>query len=63
MIILLIAAIIWFLLGACGFIFWWTRDYEFTSFEAPFAFCAGFTGPLAWAIGYAIHGKKRTKIV
>lgn len=46
----------WWLIGATGFIYWWTDDYDLTPKVLPLVAGVGLIGPLAWVAGYAIHG-------
>jgi hypothetical protein len=47
----------WLAVGAWGFVYWWTSDYDFTRSEVPWAlFVGGALGPLAWPFGLVIHG-------
>lgn len=46
---------IWWAIGAGGFIYWWTRDYDFTGPEVFLCAWAGTMGPFAWPIGALIH--------
>jgi hypothetical protein len=46
----------WFALGAGGFVFWWTRDWDLTVAEVPLMLLVGFAGPIAWVIGWILHG-------
>jgi prepilin signal peptidase PulO-like enzyme (type II secretory pathway) len=47
--------IIWYIIGATSFIYWWTREFDFTTTELLFALMAGILGPLAFFLGYSIH--------
>lgn len=51
--------IIWFLSGAFSYIYWWTTEYDFTTSEIPVVIIMGFTGILAFGIGWMVQGKKR----
>ena len=66
--IIILLVIGWFLIGFCSFIYWWTKDYNFTTNNIRFAFFASFFGPFSFIAGWTIHGnfnkivikKKRT---
>jgi len=49
-------AISWFGLGASGFIYWYTKDYDFNLEQTPIALAVSFMGPLSWSLGWMIHG-------
>ena len=70
--IFLLYATLWYAIGVASFIYWWTNELDFTSSNIPLAMIIGFAGPLAFPIGFLIHGnhsesrtntilKKRTK--
>lgn len=46
----------WWIIGAAGFIYWWTREYDFTADLITLLIGCGLVGPLAWIVGYTIHG-------
>jgi len=53
-----IIAALWYSSGVCGFIWWWTRDYDLTLGDIGFMLFVGLCGPGAWVMGWGIHGKK-----
>lgn len=57
MIEIIIIAIIWYAIGVFSFIYWWTKDYDFTPSEIPMALGAGLAGVFTFWLGYCIHGK------
>jgi len=59
----IIILLIWLILGASGFIFWWTKDNDFVVADVPITLFAMFAGPFAWAIGFFIHGLNKEKIL
>ena len=46
----------WYLFGVWGFIFWWTKNYDFEVSSLMTAILVGFCGPFAWGLGYLIQG-------
>lgn len=46
----------WFALGASGFIFWWTKDYDVTVADVPKIAVISVVGIFTWAIGFFVHG-------
>lgn len=57
MIVLLI--FLWWIVGAGSFIYWWTKYLDFTvGEELVVAVIAGVFGPLAFLIGWMVHGDK-----
>ena len=49
--------VLWVAIGMASFIYWWTRDLDFTSGEIPLAIAAACFGPLCWIMGWSLHGK------
>ena len=54
MILLCLAA--WLIIGAFGFIYWWTKDEDLTNNEVVLIVGGALAGPLARIVGYTIHG-------
>jgi hypothetical protein len=52
----IIIGLIWYISGCYSFIYWWTMDFSFTKREFPVCACAGLIGPLAFIVGFLIHG-------
>ena len=48
--------ILWFISGAASFIYWWTKEYDFTWDYVPLMVVSGVCGPLAFFIGWCVHG-------
>lgn len=63
--IILLIVLVWYTVGVGGFIFWYTSEYDFLATDILLACIAGFTGPVAWLLGWSIHGKlgKQDKIL
>jgi hypothetical protein len=55
-IIILISIILWFVIGYKSFVYWWTKDWDYTSDDVPMAALASVGGPISFFIGKAIHG-------
>ena len=49
--------LVWWLLGMRSFIFWWDKQFDFSKKEYGLCFMVGFIGPLAFLVGWHIHGK------
>jgi hypothetical protein len=54
--IILISIILWFIIGYKSFVYWWTKDWDYTSNEVSMAVMASIGGPISFFIGKAIHG-------
>lgn len=54
---LIIIILIWYIIGLFSFIYWWTRDYNFTTKELPTCLFASILGPITFLVGAGIHGK------
>ena len=48
--------IIWLLVGAASFAYWWTKESDLTSEEIPLMLVVSIAGPFAFLIGYLVHG-------
>jgi len=53
--------LIWYLIGASGFYYWWTQDSDLTTKELHLLILCGFMGVLSWIMGWRIHGKTNIK--
>lgn len=53
----MIYVIIWLVLGMSGFIFWYGKENDITTVDLVVALSISTVGPLAWLIGFIIHGK------
>lgn len=53
----IIYIIAWYLIGCLAYIYWWTRDYDFTAEDALVMVGVSTLGPLVWVIGWFIHGR------
>ena len=57
--LIIILALIHFLTGFYSFVYWWTKDHDFTTDDIWFALLFGsLFGPLSFIVGWSIHGKK-----
>jgi len=57
---IILMVIIWCATGTGSFIYWWTRDHDFTlGVEVLIAFGCGIVGPVAFLLGWSIHGGKK----
>jgi len=57
MYIAFIIGILWYMIGMRGFIFWWRSELDLTGYSLPTMTVAACLGPLAWIVGYFIHGR------
>lgn len=48
--------IAWWLSGFLSFVHWHRRDFDVTASVLPIAAAAGLIGPLAFPVGWWIHG-------
>ena len=55
MVYIILGSIAWYLIGIFSFIYWWTKDNDFTINDLPKMFVMGIYGPFAIIIGYFIH--------
>jgi hypothetical protein len=62
--IILSALIVWWVIGYQGFKFWWTHTRDFTTDDLGLAAMAGLLGPIAWLVGWWIHGEPgKTRVI
>ena len=55
-ILIMVCVIVWWYIGYRSFIFWWTHDFDYTQAEVLKAYVMGVYGPIAFLMGYFIHG-------
>lgn len=53
----IVISIVWFISGAASFIYWWTKEYDFTWDHVPLMVVGGVCGPLSFLIGWCVHGQ------
>lgn len=53
----------WLISGYKSFVYWWTHDYDFTNDEISAALFVSLIGPIAFIIGWFIHGNIKGKII
>lgn len=53
---------IWFLLGLCSCVYWWTKDSDFTVGDIGFALLVSVSGPFSFVVGWGMHSKESNKI-
>lgn len=56
MIEIIAVAVLWYALGFAGFVYWWTKDYDFTQSEIGGAVFFAFLGPITFVMGWMVHG-------
>lgn len=49
--------ILWSISGAASFIYWWTKESDFTWEEFPLMVVGGVCGPVSFFIGWCVHGE------
>lgn len=52
-----IVILAWLVVGASGFVYWWTNEHDFQADDIPCAIVTAALGPLTWFFGWCIHGK------
>ena len=48
--------IIWFLIGAIGYIYWWTNKFDYTTDDIPLTILNGLAGPFGLYISWSVCG-------
>lgn len=59
----LVCIVVWYFVGMCSFVYWWTADNDFKSSDLPLMFFAGILGPFAFLVGAIIHSHGKTKVI
>jgi hypothetical protein len=52
-----ILIVLWLVSGTSGFIYWWTKEFDFTSEQLFVSVFVSILGPVSWFVGWSIHGK------
>lgn len=58
---LILFSILWYFMGVTSFIYWWSKDFDFTTNQLGLALLVGFIGPFAFPMGYFIHNASYDK--
>lgn len=53
-----IIVFLWCLIGNLCYIYWWTKDNNFRVEDIKYSLGIGLTGPIAFLIGWLIHGEE-----
>jgi len=61
--LILLICICWYLFGGASFVYWWTKDDDFTVFLILIMLFIGVVGPIAFIIGYCIHNIHNDKVL
>lgn len=61
--LIIVGSIIWYVIGCASFIYWWTNEYDFETSTVLVALCAGLIGPIAFLVGWGIHGSYQDKVL
>lgn len=60
---MIIIGAVWWVIGAASFVYWWTREYDFTLVHILAVLIIGWLGPVGWIIGRLMHGEQVEPIV
>jgi len=55
--------IVWLLLGMLSFIYWWTKECDFTVRKLGLCLFVSWMGPIAFLVGIMIHGNSSGVII
>ena len=61
--LILLIIVLWFSIGVGSFIYFWTKDHDFTLEELYIAIMCGFIGVFTIFGGLMIHGTKKNKTI
>ena len=56
-------AVLWWVIGSASFVYWWTSEFDLTRSAGMGSVVVGLTGPIAFLIGWVIHGKSSESVV
>lgn len=56
--IIILSIFMWLLTGWLSFVFWWTKEFDFTVKDLSASFFIALCGPLVWVIGYFKFAKE-----
>lgn len=59
----LLIIVLWWAIGTASFIYWWTSEFDLTVCSGIGSLFAGSVGPIAFFIGWCIHGEARLPTV
>lgn len=51
----IIICIVWFISGAASFVYWWTKEFDFTWDEFPLVVMSGATGPVTFLVVWLVY--------
>lgn len=55
--IIILLVIGWLLMEFCSFVYWWTKENDFTTGDIWFALFISLFGPVSLIVGWTVHGK------
>lgn len=55
MVLFILLAIVWYVIGVASFIYWWTYSFDYTPGIACLSLIVGLIGPFAFPVGMFIH--------
>lgn len=55
--------ILWWAIGTASFIYWWTGEHDLTLSASFMSLFVGITGPIAFFMGWLIHGKSKPVVL
>lgn len=58
-----LVAILWYASGVASFIYWWTTQHDLSPDDLLIGLLVGIIGPLAWPVGYSVHGERKPTIL
>lgn len=61
--ILIFAFLAWWIIGSISFVYWWRKDFDFTTDELFLAFASGIPGPISFVMGWWAQSKPRSYVI
>lgn len=59
--LIVIFIVLWLITGWAGFVYWWTKEYDYTYSDIPISILVAFMGIISWFAGRSIHGDVKEK--
>lgn len=53
--------VLWWVTGSASFIYWWASSLDLTLVNGFLSVLVGIFGPIAFFMGWLIHGKSNTR--
>lgn len=52
----------YYVIGFAGFVYWWTKEYDYDTSDISLSLFLGICGPFTWLLGWLIHTNRQFTI-